>query len=104
MAVDSIPGKLDALAVRVGDLEHSFASLEARVHEAAEALHENTEITRQIAQHTGTIVEMVRAYGDVKSTAKVVKSSVNVTTWLVAKVAVLGGAIAAAWHWLAPKG
>lgn len=101
--MDSIPGKLDALSVRVGDLEHSFVNLEAKVVEAAEALHENTAITREIAQHTGTIVEMVRAYGDVKSTAKVVKSSVNVTAWVVAKVAVIGGAIAAAWHWLAPK-
>lgn len=99
-----MPGKLDALAARVGNLELGFVSLESRVHEAAEALHENTAITRQIAEHTGTIVEMVRAYGDVKTTAKVVGTSVTWTSSIAAKLAVVGGAAAAAWHWLWPKG
>lgn len=102
--MDSIPGKLDALTERVG-------SLEVRQHEIAAAVEENTRITRQIeqhtgllAEHTGAIVEMVRTYGDVKTTAKVVGSSVTWTSSLAAKLAVVGGAAAAAWHWLWPKG
>jgi hypothetical protein len=103
VAIDSIPGKLDALTERVG-------SLEVRQHEIAAAVDENTRITRQIeqhtgllAEHTGALVEMVRTYGEVKTATKVAKAGFDATAWIVAKVAVIGGAIAAAWHWLAPK-
>lgn len=100
MAEDSIPGKLDALSQRVGDLE-------TRMHETAAAVDENTRITRQIerntgilAEHTGALVDMVRTYGEVRTTARVVGSSVTWTSTVLAKLAVGGAAIAAAWHWL----
>jgi hypothetical protein len=93
--IDSMPGKLDALTVRVG-------SLESRMHETVEALAENTAITRVIADHTGALVEMVRTYGEVKTTAKVVTTSVTWTGRIAAAVAAIGGVIAAAWHWFRP--
>lgn len=102
--IDSMPGKLDALTGRVG-------ALEKRLHETTEAVDENTRITRQIEQHTGVLVahtgallEMAHLYGDVKTTAKTTVTGVTWTSTLIAKLAVIGGAVAAAWHWLWPKG
>lgn len=94
-----MPGKLDALHERVGDLE-------VRLHETTAAVDENTRITKQIeahtgllAEHTSALVDMVRTYGEVKTTASVVKRSVTWTGGLAAAMTAIGGAAVAAWHW-----
>lgn len=87
-----MPGKLDALTVRV-------SSLEERMHETAIALAENTDITRQIAGHTGALVEMVKTYTDAHATVRTLTAVGKFTAPLVAGVAALAGAVAAAWHW-----
>jgi hypothetical protein len=106
VADDSIPGKLDALTDRVGALEDGFISFSRKLHETTLAVDHNTAITVQIeknthtlAEHTGRLVEMAQVYGDAKTTAKVVSSGVTWTGTFVAKLAVIGGALAAAWHW-----
>jgi len=103
---DSIPGKLDALTNRVGALEDGFISFSRKLHETTEAVDHNTAITVQIqantsklVEHTGRLLEMAEVYGDAKTTAKVVTSGVTWTGTFVAKLAVIGGAAAAAWHW-----
>lgn len=87
-----MPGKLDALTVRVG-------SLEARLHETAEAVAENTVITRQIAAHTGALVDMVKTYTDAATTVKTLSSAGKLTAGIAAGAAAVGGAVTAAWHW-----
>ena len=60
--------------------------------------------TGVLVAHTGALLEMAHLYGDVKTTAKTTVTGVTWTSTLIAKLAVIGGAVAAAWHWLWPKG
>ncbi len=91
-----MPGKLDALTQRVGTLEQ-------RMGETAAAVEENTVITRQIEQHTGALVEMVKTYTSVKTTGSVLKTAGGWLTKMAAGGITIGGAAAAAWHWVTTK-
>jgi hypothetical protein len=93
MAIDSMPGKLDALSDRVGRLED-------RMDNTLMALEENTKVTKEIAAHTATIVDMVQTYTAVTHTATVAGKIGKVTAGIAAGGAAVGGAIATAWHWL----
>jgi hypothetical protein len=85
--------KLDLLNGRVTRLEQEISDM-------SKSLHENTMITRQIEQHTGALVEMVKTYTDGKTTLKVLKGVGGGTVKLAAGGATIGGVAAAVWHWL----
>lgn len=91
--MDSMPGKLEALTERV-------TSLEERMHETTLALEENTAITRQIAGHTGALVEMVKTYTDAHATVRTLSALGKFTAPLVAGVAAVVGAVVTAWHFV----
>lgn len=85
--IDSMPGKLDALGLRVGSIEHALGDF-------GRALEDNTTLTRGIARQMEAIApkveEMHGVYAPVKTTGSLLS---KVIRWAGG----IGAAIAGIW-------
>jgi hypothetical protein len=80
----SLPGKFDELSARVTNLEA--------------CLNENTRLTKTIATHTESIVEIVTTYAQVKTTGSVLRRGITWTGGVALGLSAIGGAIVALWR------
>jgi hypothetical protein len=82
----SLPGKFDELSTRVTNLEA--------------CLTENTRLTKTIATHTESIVEIVTTYAQVKTTGSTLKKGITWLTPVAVGLSAIGGALVALWHFV----
>lgn len=89
-AIDSMPGKLDALSVRVGALD---AKITDHINEEGSQLAENTVLTRGIARQ---LEAMAPKLEEMHAEYKAVYVPVKTTGSVITSIAVWGGKIALA--------